>query len=1168
MSHAPSAPDAPRDPAAGAEAARRAEAALVAFDESPAFICVTRGPDHVFEAANPAYRRLVGRPLLGRTAREAFPEFAWQGFVDVLDEVYRSGRPHVGSEVPVTLRDPDTGAEGQIFISYVFQPVLGADGGVSAVITQGLDVTEQVRTRREAEKLALEHAAVLRHIADAVMVTDNEGRLTYANEAADRLHGGAAWRGMGPDAYFLQHQVTTADGAPVRPAELPLARVLAGAGAVPAALLRLRLPSGQVRWVESDAVAMRDDAGAVVGGLLTLRDVTERREAAAATRRSERRYRSLFEHAAVGVAHVSADGRWLEVNGRLLCMLGYAREELVGARVVELSVADDPGAEWGRLMEGVAGGASFEVERHYRRRDGSVLHALVTVSRVGGEEGDPDHFIGIVQDVGEQRRAQEALRESEERFRVLVEHASVGIVSVDADGRFRHANRAYREMLGYSEEELRGLRFSRISHEGERQANLELFGEMLAGKRDSYALEKRYLHRDGHVVWTRLFVAAVRDPDGRFLYTTTLVEDVTEQRLADRARREAEERQRRILETVDDAIWIVSPERRIVFSNRAGEEILGAPVAECSPEALDVSAWRVVGADGEEFAPEARPFVRVLATRRAVMGVECLVDAPNGRRMVLSLNATPLLASDGTVEGVVASVRDVEQARGAAERIRFQAALLGEVGEAVIATDAEGRVVYWNAAAERLYGWTAEEAAGRPVVELTPSEDSHAAAREIMDALLRGESWSGELDVRRKDGSTFPARVTDAPLHDASGALVGIVGVSSDLTERRALEQQLHQSQKMEAVGRLAGGIAHDFNNLLSVILGNLALLMMDLPEGDPLREELREIEQAARRAARLTQQLLAFSRRQILKPEPVDLNDRIRDMEGMMRRVIGEDVEFVTRLDPALGRVRVDPSQLEQVLMNLLVNARDAMPHGGRVTVETCNDEVGDPPPANLGDALEPGPYVRLLVRDTGAGMDADTRARVFEPFFTTKDVGKGTGLGLSTVYGIVRQSGGVVCVDSAPGKGAAFRVYLPRISAPAAVDPEAGHDEFPRGRGTVLLVEDEAAVRSVARRILERGGYTVLEADGGVAALRVGESLDGPIDLLVTDVVMPGVGGTELADALRRLHPGLKVLFMSGYTEDRLVHHGADGERPAFMQKPFRPDDLLRHVRALLEE
>jgi signal transduction histidine kinase/CheY-like chemotaxis protein len=393
------------------------------------------------------------------------------------------------------------------------------------------------------------------------------------------------------------------------------------------------------------------------------------------------------------------------------------------------------------------------------------------------------------------------------------------------------------------------------------------------------------------------------------------------------------------------------------------------------------------------------------------------------------------------------------------------------------------------------------------------------------------------------------------------------MALMAEITERKQLEEQLVQLQKMEAIGRLAGGLAHDFNNLLTVIVGYSELLLSNLPPGHPLQRHVEAIHTAADHATALTCQLLAFSRKQMLQPKVLDLNTVVAHLEPMLQRLIGEDIRLVIELAPILGRVRADPGQLEQVILNLVVNGRDAMPQGGMLMLATMNVESDKPSPHHHA-GMPPGSYVRLVVRDTGIGIDATTRAHLFEPFFTTKGPGQGTGLGLSTVYGIITQSGGHIAVDSEPGQGTTFTIDLPRVEEAIEMDSrDVAHTATLRGGETVLVVEDEASVRAITRAMLERHGYHVLEAGGGEEALRICERQEAPVQLLLTDVVMPEMSGPEVAQRLTRVHPEMKVLYMSGYTDDAIIRHGVRELGTVFLQKPFTSDSLARKVREVLD-
>ncbi len=516
---------------------------------------------------------------------------------------------------------------------------------------------------------------------------------------------------------------------------------------------------------------------------------------------------------------------------------------------------------------------------------------------------------------------------------------------------------------------------------------------------------------------------------------------------------------------------------------------------------------------------------------------------------------------------LLGQVKALLRIRKAELALHEQARILDQIHDAIIATDLEGRIIRWNKGAERLFGYPAAEVLGQSVALVYPPGEAETGFARIVAALQESGKFELEKRVRTRSGEDRFVHCSLSFLYDEQGEATGMIGYNLDVTERRRLEEQFRQAQKMEAVGRLAGGVAHDFNNLLTVINGFADLLQGELPEGAPERNLTREILKAGERAAGLTQQLLAFSRRQILQPRVVDLNFIIRDMEVMLRRTIGEDVDLDVRLAPDLGRVKADPGQLGQVLLNLVVNAREAMPEGGSLTLATHNVEV-DGAACREHPEAGPGPYVVLAVRDTGCGMTPQVRARVFEPFFTTKEVGQGSGLGLATVHGIVHQSGGFVEVESAVDAGTCFKVYLPRLAATESDDVLPSQAYAPRGTETILLVEDEDAVRRFTALALRGSGYTVLTAEDGEEALRVATSYTGPIHLLVTDVVMPRLGGRQLAERLRASHPEARVLYVSGYTDDAVIRHGVHEAGANFLHKPFAPSELARKVRAVLDE
>jgi two-component system cell cycle sensor histidine kinase/response regulator CckA len=554
----------------------------------------------------------------------------------------------------------------------------------------------------------------------------------------------------------------------------------------------------------------------------------------------------------------------------------------------------------------------------------------------------------------------------------------------------------------------------------------------------------------------------------------------------------------------------------------------------------------------------------------------------------LALDAVRAGAQDYLVKGRVEGPLLARVLRYAIERKRAETALAAseshyraseqrfrELAENVrevffVVDPVTGVAQYVNPAYETVFGHSREYAYNTPYAwtETIHPDDREIALSSERTASQAGQPSTAEFRIVRPDKSIRWIRGQAAPVRDATGEIIRLVGIAEDVTDLKRAEQQFREAQKMEAVGRLAGGVAHDFNNLLTVIMSYGELQAAEFRTGDGHREDLDEIVAAAKRASELTKQLLAFSRQQVLEPQVLDLNILVRNVSKMLRRLIGEDIDLIAKLAPKLGAVRADPGELEQVLMNLVVNARDAMPNGGMVTIETTNVDLSEEF-AGIHESVAPGAYTVLSVSDSGEGMSDATKARIFEPFFTTKERGKGTGLGLASVFGIVKQSGGYLWVYSELGRGTALKIYLPRVTAPADALRERDAPAIVRGGSeTILVVEDEPAVRAVIKTVLGRRGYTVIEAARPDIALALPDTLPCAPDLMMTDVILPGLNGRELARALEAKWPGLKVLYVSGYTDEAIVRHGVLEPGVSFLEKPFSPDGLSRKVRQVLDE
>jgi len=515
--------------------------------------------------------------------------------------------------------------------------------------------------------------------------------------------------------------------------------------------------------------------------------------------------------------------------------------------------------------------------------------------------------------------------------------------------------------------------------------------------------------------------------------------------------------------------------------------------------------------------------------------------------------------------------RDITERKQAEEMLGLRARAIASLVQGLCITDPaqpDNPIIHVNDSFLRITGYAREDVIGKNCRLLQGPNTSPEATARIRSAVRDEQTCMLEILNYRKDGTPFWNGLSISPIHNADGAVTHFVGVLTDVSPMKLLEQQFHQAQKMEAIGQLAGGVAHDFNNLLTVISGYSELLLGMLPPNDPNRVPVKAISEAGERAAGLTRQLLFFSRRAVLETKVLDLNSVVKDAEKMLRRMIGEHILLTAVLSPTISRIRGDAGQIGQILMNLAVNAQDAMPQGGKLTIETSDIHLDEADAAQFSEC-KPGRYVQLAVSDSGCGMTPEIKAHIFEPFFTTKGPGRGTGLGLATVYGIVKQSGGSINLYTEPGRGTTFKIYLPAIDEqlPASTLDQRS-EKVNGGNETILLVEDDDAVRAIALVALRTQGYTVVQSESGTNALRTLDAQPRRIDLLVTDVVMPGISGRELAETLRARHSNLKVLYLSGYTDDAVVRHGILQAEVAYLQKPYTPLALARKVRAVLDE
>jgi two-component system cell cycle sensor histidine kinase/response regulator CckA len=930
-----------------------------------------------------------------------------------------------------------------------------------------------------------------------------------------------------------------------------------------------------------------------VGARLPETDPTQAREDRAAEHAAY--LQALTENNPLAIVVLDANRRIQMCNPAFQKMFGYHQAEIVGAELDSLiappELVDE--AQW--LSRRSGGGEVVRATTKRRRSNGSLVEVqilgvplLANGRRIGS--------FGMYEDITERRRAEEAQHRAEERFRSLFENAVEGIFQTTPDGRLLSANPAFARMCGYFSpaemlEKVRDVG-KELFIENQRR---EEFRRLMEEQGVVEAFEYQVRRKDGATIWVSEHARAVRDSDGRIVSFEGTLEDVTERKRAELERQVTFEiiHAVNVTDKLDDLLGLIHLALNKVlyaencfvalFEPSTGmfhfpffiDEFDKAP----PPQQVGRSCTAYVYRTGRAMLIPQKAFDQLaeqgdvelvgtpspswlgvpLRTPAATIGV-LVVQHYTDESAYTERDLEFLTSVGGQIAFAIERKRAEERVRESEARLRV---LIEQLPAVLWTVDKELRFTSVLGAGLARFGLKPDQLVGSSLLNYFETAD-----QTFLPIAAHRRAVAGEATTFHVEWKGVSLACHAEPLRDAAGAPQGAICMSLDITDRKQLEEQLRQAQKMEAVGRLAGGIAHDFNNLLMVIQGYADLLAERVSVGDPLRRNAEQIQMAAQRATSLTRQLLAFSRKQMLAPKVLNIQTVVSDMEKILRRLIGEDVALETSSAADLWLIKADRSQVEQVILNLAVNARDALPQGGRLTIETANVEL-DSSYAHPPAVLAPGQYVMLAVTDNGCGMDAETQAHIFEPFFTTKEKGKGTGLGLATVYGIVKQSGGYVWVYSEPGRGTSFKIYLPRIEeqqTAAGRDRKPDARSLPRGSETVLLVEDEKGVRELAREYLEMCGYTVIEAENGHTALELAAMHSGPIHLLMTDVVMPGISGRELAQRALQIRADIKVLYMSGYTDQAVVCHGILETDAVLLQKPFTLGTLAAKLREIL--
>ena len=777
-----------------------------------------------------------------------------------------------------------------------------------------------------------------------------------------------------------------------------------------------------------------------------------------------------------------------------------------------------------------------------------------------GANGKHYGRIWYFRDITGRRRAEQALQASETHFRSLIENGMDLITIVDREGRVLYVSPPVTRLLGYRPHEMVGQVAFAYVHPDDLARVVAAFGRAVAGDTRDLREAYRFRHKDGS--WRTLesvVTNLLSEPTVAGVVVNS--RDITERAQAEETLRWEQYLVTTLMEHMPDAIYFKDIRSRFLRVNRSWARRCG----------LSDPAQAVGRTDADVFATDHADAALkieqdIMRSGEPVVNLEEMETWPDGSSAWVSTTKLPLRDAAGSIIGTFGISRDITERKRAEEQLQRSEAEFRSLIEhsplGIYRSTLDGRFLTVNPALVRMlgYGWPEE------LLRLDIGRDVYVDP-EDRQRLIETSPPHVEVVWKRRDGAHIVVQLSSRAIPNPAGEGECYEGLVQDVTEQRSLETQFRQAQRLEAVGRLAGGVAHDFNNILTAITGYSDLALEDLAPEDPHRSEVEEIKAAALRATALTRQLLAFSRKQVFQTRVLDLNRVIRTLDKMLRRLIGEDVKLELSLTTPLGAIRADPGQIEQVVLNLAVNSRDAMPSGGRLTVETASVAFDEAYARDHAGTL-PGRYVMLAVSDTGIGMDEETRSHIFEPFFTTKEQGKGTGLGLATVYGIVRQSGGHVWVYSEPGRGATFKIYLPQVDElPEEDSDQAQAEPVAGGAETVLLAEDDPSVRAVVSDVLTQKGYRVLRAPEGQSALEMAHAHPAEIHLLVTDLVMPGMTGRELADVLTAERPGLRVLYMSGYTDDAVVRHRVLEAGMPYLQKPFAPRALASKVREVLD-
>ena len=1073
------------------------------------------------------------------------------------------------------------------------QPVVPDDALKTFAYISGIEIKRK-RDEDQLRESEEKYRTILESIGDGYWEVDFEGRFVFFNDAMCTIAERTREELMGLEA--------SRDATPETKEKMLKAFEEVYRTGIPAELADYEMIKGDGTrgFFEMSAYLMRDKEGTPVGFRGITRDVTKRKAMEEALAESEQRYRMIVENMNEIIWTISLDLHFTYVSPSAVWVAGYTPEETLRTPLDQLLTPESFAYATQRLADEMALEASGEpfdpnraitLEVEAIHKEGWLFWLEITGTFNRDRDGNITEILVVGKSITERKEIETELQESEQRYRMIVENMHDIIWTMDLDFNYTYRSPGNIRITGYTPEEITTIpakdqitpeSYARIEAALAEELEKE-FGGGPVDLHRSRMLEIEVYHKDGGTVWIEVTATFLRDEDGKPVELLLTARDITERKRLEDELEESEQRYRMIVENMRDVIMLMDLDLTERYRSPSAAQLTGYSLEELAGIPLK-----------EQVTPESYALMeRVLAEELEKEFGEAPVDPQRSRTLEIEIyhkdggtvwieeTATFLRDEGGRPAAILLAARDVTERKRMANELRDNEEryrmIVENMGDMIATMDLDLRYTYQSPSIKRITGYSVEELTDIPVTErITP--ESRARVEQLLTDTLAYESREGfsrrlkpqtiEVEAYHKDGGTTWLEVTTIFTRDGEGRPNGVLLNGRDITERKkaeeekdTLEKQLMQSQKMETVGRLAGGVAHDFNNMLSVILGYVDLAKLRLAKEHPVLNDIVEIERAAIRSRDVTTQLLAFSRKQIITPKVIDLNDLIAHTQKSLIRLIGEDIDLRVLLGEDLWAIRFDPSQIEQVLINLAINARDALSGGGKLTIETRNIVLDDRYcEQHIG--FTPGRYVQLSVSDDGEGMDPETLQHVFEPFFTTKEAGKGTGLGLATVYGIVKQNGSFINVYSEPGYGTTFTIYVPRTTDEKEIPAKLEEKPAATGTGNILLVEDDPMVLEITKGMLEHIGYSVMVAEDPGDAISLCETRD-VIDLVITDVVMPTMSGNELRNRLNDIRPDIAVLFMSGYPADAIAHHGVLEKGVHFLQKPFSLKDLARKVR-----